>query len=274
MGLFPTYQTSLSAQGPYISYNELFDNAQEGKTYAIIKNPKNNSKKSYEEKESYQIKLIPAVYKTVYDTIVISPALNGNLDTSNYFIQTEVLVLKEPGAEWKTAKVSGMCMSDNATSPYAAICLLKTTPKYEMVNRKFYPFKNILDTSNTDHIIPAEIKIYAREELVSPPRLEKAPIDAPLAAHEKSIRITAGMWSGWIEVVCPYGIFNDPDVRSVQLRLKEEGYDVAITNNYDDQTKEALHQFQMDNMLPEGELDDSTLKRLKLERQRLITIED
>lgn len=273
LGLYPTCQNDLSAQQSYLSYKDLFDNAQEGKTYAIIKNPKGTSKKSYDEKESYQIKLIPPVYKTVYDTIVISPALNGNLDTSNYFIQTEVLVLREPSAEWKTAKVSKMCMEENVASPYAAICLLKTTPKYEMINRKFFPFKNILDTSNTDNIIPAEIKIYAREELVTPARLEKVDINAPLGPNEKSIKITAGTWSSWIEVTCPYGMFNDPDIRSVQNTLLKEGYALEISNSYDEQTRRALHQFQLDNMLEVGELDDATLKRLGLERQKLIHIE-
>jgi hypothetical protein len=262
-----------AAQGQGTNFSELLKYREEGKTYAVSK-AKNSLDKKYEEREGYQIRLVPPVYRTVYDTIVISPALNGNLDTTNYFIQTEILVLREPGADWKKVTVSRLCMQDVQTEPHAAICLLKTTPKYEMVNRKFYPFKNILDTSRTDNVVPAEIKIFVREELVEPARLEKLALNEKTEPTDKIIKIPVGTWTAWEEVICPYGVFNDPDIRSVQTELQKRGYDVTITNNYDEQTKRALHEFQNDNVLKPGEFDDETLKRLGVERQKLIQIED
>lgn len=255
------------------AFSDLQKIAQEGKTYCINKATKGN-KNAREEKNGYYIRIVPAVYRTIQDTIVIAPALNGNLDTSNYFIQTEVLVLREPSAEWKTAKVSRLCMKDPNTPPHAAICLLRTAPKYEMVNRRFYPFKNILDTTNTDNVVPAQIKIVEREEIVQQARLEKVALTEKLADGERFIKIPAGSWTDWEEVVCEFGVFNDPDIRSVQEKLQKNGYKLDITNQYDEQTKQALHQFQLDNMLSVGELDDATLRRLGLERQKLIQIED
>jgi hypothetical protein len=272
-GLLPAVfgLSALQAQGT--NFSDLFKHVEEGKTYAVSKS-KNTPDKKYEEREGYQIRLVPSVYRTVYDTIVISPALNGNLDTSNYFIQTEILVLREPGTEWKKVTVSRLCMKDVQSPPHAAICLLKTTPKYEMVNRKFFPFKNILDTTRTDNVVPAEILVFPREELVSPARLEKLSINEKTLPTDRIIKITPGSWGAWEEVVCPYGVFNDPDIRQVQTELQKRGYDVKITNNYDEQTKRALHEFQNDNVLKLGEFDDETLKRLGIERQKLIQIED
>ncbi len=267
-----SFSTTTQAQN---NLDRLLTKVEEGKTYALLKSHAGTAN-TVDEKHGYYIKLVPPKYRTVHDTIVISPALNGNLDTSNYFIQTEVLVLREPSLEWKLAKVSRLCMEDTKHEPHAAICLLKTVPQYDIVHRHFYPFKNITDTTNTDYIIPAKIKIVARQELVEPTRLYHIPLNqkVELADNEYLITVPAGTWKEWDEVVCPFGVFNDPDIRQVQLALQKQGYSIKITNSYDEQTKRMLHQFQLDNMLPEGEMDDTTLKRLGVERQRLIQVID
>lgn len=269
--LFLTHSTT-QAQGN--NYQYLLDSVREGKTYALYK-AKGNEKKTFTENEGYYIKLVPAKYRIVYDTIELSPALNGNLDTSNYFIQTEVLELKEAGAEWHTARVSSACVSDGKNQPQVSLCLLKTVPKYKIVNRKFFPFKNILDTTNTDYIIPAKTIIVEREVMVESARLERLPLSQSpnLKLGEKVVRVDAGAWLPWEEVVCPYGVFNTPDIRSIQEALKKEGYKIEITNAYDEQTKRAVHEFQRDQMIEEGELDEKTIERLGVRREKLITVE-
>lgn len=263
---------AFSAQAQNSNYSALLQ-AEGGKTYSISK-AKTAADAKIDDKQGFQIFLVPPVYRTVIDTLVLSPALNGNLDTSNYFIQTEVIVLRDPGLEWRVANVSRLCMKDQSLPPQTALCLLKTAPKYDMINRKFFPFKNILDTSRTDNVVPAEIKIVEREELVMPAYLQKANLDAVPPQGVRSIKIPAGQWTDWAEVVCPYGVFNDPDIRQVQEQLQKRGYDIIITNSYDEQTKRALHQFQNDNVLAPGELDDKTLKRLGIEPEILIRVED
>ena len=146
-----------------------------------------------------------------------------------------------------------------------------------MVHRKFYPFKNILDVSTTDNVVPAEIRIIERFELTEAARLEHIPFsekEPRLNEGEKLIKINPGTWNHWSEAVCPFGIFNDPDIKQIQAALQKQGYKINLSNSYDEQTKQAVHAFQLDHMLPQGELDDETLKRMGIEKQKLIQIQD
>lgn len=254
--------------------DHLLSIVETGKTYILSKATK-SGEHTVQEKDGYYLKLVPPKYHIVHDTIELSPALNGNLDTSNYFIQTEVLVLREPGASWKTAKISNACMKEEGIVAHAGICLLKTVPKYQIVHRKFFPFKNILDTTTTDYVIPAKLIIVERKELKEKARLVRLNINEQpiLKTGEKLIKVTPGNWNKWSEVVCPFGQFNDPKISEVQAALKKEGYVVKITGNYDEQTKRGVHDFQKDNVLEVGELSEETIQRLGVKRERLITIE-
>lgn len=244
-----------------------------GKTYALYK-AKSGDTEIVKEAKTHYLKLVPPQYKTIQDTIELSPALNGNLDTSNYFIQTEVLVLKEPGAAWKTAKVSPLCRKDDGV-PHLALCLLKTTPDYKIIHRKFFPFKNIFDVSSTDYVIPAETIVVERKVLTQKARIYY--VDASqkdkITKGEKIIAIPAGKWKKWLEITCPFGEFNNPSVTEIQKALKKQSYDVAVTGKFDEQTKRALHEFQRDNMLEEGGITRQTVQRLGIRIEKLINIE-
>lgn len=252
----------------------LLDMVETGKTYALY-TAKSGDENTMQENKTHYIRLVPPQYTTVYDTIELAPALNGNLDTSNYFIQTEILVLKEPGAAWKTATISPMCRKEDGV-PHLALCLLKTTPDYKIIQRKFFPFKNIYDVSSTDYVIPAEVIVVERKVLsqktgiyviTDPSKIEPIP-------GERLIKIPAGTWRKWSEITCPFGEFNDPSIVEIQTALKKQQYDVQITNKFDEQTKQAIMDFQRDNMLEVGGLTDKTLERLGVARERLISIDD
>lgn len=251
----------------------LLDIVETGKTYALYK-AKSGDTETVKENETRYLKLVPAEYKTISDTIEVSPPLNGNLDTSNYFIQTEVLVLKEPGAEWKTARVSPLCREEDGV-PHLALCLLKTTPDYKIVHRKFFPFKNILDVESTDYVIPAETMIVERKVLVKEARIYYVTASQrdKLGRGEKIITVPKGKWRKWDEITCPFGTFNNPSVTDIQKALKKQDYNVAINGLFDEQTKRALHAFQADNMLTVGEPTPQTYQRLGIKREKLITIE-
>lgn len=256
------------------NFQYLLDSIQLGKTFSLSK-AKRGDKNVVKEKETYYIKIVPPKYKIVQEEIEISPALNGNMDTSNYFIQTEIIELKEPGAHWKRAKISKLCTGGDSE---IALCLLKTVPKYQIVHRKFYPFKNILDISNTDYVVPAQTITVEKQVLAEPSRLERYTADnrpeVNVGDGEYLVQITAGNWRVWEHVVCPFGVFNTPDVRDIQKALMDREYDVKITNKYDEQTRRALHQFQEDQRIPVGELSDLTIQRLNVQREKLITIID
>ncbi|BDS11312.1 peptidoglycan-binding domain-containing protein [Aureispira anguillae] len=244
-----------------------------GKTYALYK-AKPSDKKVIKEKQTHYLKLVPPKYKTIFDTIELAPALNGNLDTSNYFIQTEVLVLKEPGAEWKTARVSPLCRENDGV-PHLALCLIKTIPDYQIIHRKFFPFKNIFDVSTTDYIIPAETVVVERKVLVQQAGIYYVTAEQKnnIGPEEKLVTIPAGKWKYWEEITCPYGEFNDPSITDIQEALKKQQYEVRVTGKFDEQTKRFLMLFQQDNMLEEGGITPETLQRLGVKREKLITIE-
>lgn len=251
----------------------LLDLVETGKTYALYP-AKKGDENTIREDQTYYIRLVPPKYTTVYDTIELAPALNGNLDTSNYFIQTEILVLKEPNAAWKTATVSPMCRKEDGV-PHLTLCLLKTTPDYKIIQRKFFPFKNIYDVSATDYIIPAETIVVERKVLSQRTAIYiiTDPRKVELHPGEKMIKIPAGDWRRWAEITCPFGEFNDPSIVEIQTALKKQQYQVTVTNKFDEQTKRAIMEFQRDNMLEVGGLTDKTLERLGVNRERLISID-
>lgn len=255
------------------SLESLLKMVETGKAYALYK-AKTGDENVVISTETHYLHLVPPVYETVMDTIELAPALNGNLDTSNYFIQTEILVLREPGVDWKTATISPMCRPQQGV-PHLALCLLKTTPEYKIIHRKFFPFKTIYDTTATDYVIPAEVIVVKRKVLKQKTRLfylTKPPtIDA--AAGEKLIKIPAGKWKNWGEITCPFGEFNDPSITEIQEALRKQDYQVKVTNKFDEQTKRNLLLFQQDNMLEEGGITDQTLQRLGISRERLISID-
>lgn len=251
----------------------LLNVVETGKTYALYK-AKTGDENVVTERQAHYIHLVPPIYETIFDTIELSPALNGNLDTSNYFIQTEILVLQEPGAAWKTATISPMCRPQQGV-PHIALCLLKTTPEYRIIHRKFYPFKTIYDTTSTDYIIPAQTIIVQRKILAQKARIyyltDRRMVNT--AAGEKLIEIPAGQWRTWNEITCPFGEFNDPSITAIQEALRKQGYAINVTNKFDEQTKRTLLLFQQDNILEEGGITDQTLQRLGVSRERLISID-
>jgi phosphoribosylformylglycinamidine (FGAM) synthase PurS component len=270
LSLFCLFLGKIQAQD---NLESLLNIVETGKTYALYK-AKSKDTIIVKETEIHYLKLVPAKYKTVFDTIELAPALNGNLDTSNYFIQTEVLVLKEPGAEWKTATISSLCNKKEGV-PHIALCLLKTTPNYRIVHRKFFPFKNIMDTTATDFVIPAEVIIVKRKLLIQKAGIYYVTADKKndLGPGEKIIPIPAGSWRKWAEIVCPFGVFEDPSMTAIQNALKKQSYNVKITGRFDEQTKRQLIMFQKDNMLDDqGSVTPETLNRLGVKRQKLIQI--
>jgi hypothetical protein len=134
--------------------------------------------------EYLKVRVIPAVYETVVDSVVVVPALNAQLDTSNYFTQTEFVLISEPSTDWQKS-------SDNT------ICAVRTEAEYISVERRFYPFKNILEVEKADSVIPAQIQTIERQKLLQPARLEKLPIDSSTDEDDNVIIIKVKDWVYW-----------------------------------------------------------------------------
>ena len=68
-------------------------------------------------------------------------------------------------------------------------------------------------------------------------------------------------WSEIREVYC--GADDDANYpKCVQLALRDKGYEIEISNIFDEATKKALVDFQKKNGLPIGKLDEKTLEQL------------
>lgn len=267
---------SIQAQTQDI-FESLRKQAELGKTYFIgLANA--NSEKSYDLNEGYYLKFVPAKYETTQDSILVSPALNGNFDTTNYFMSTEILTLREPVSEWRPADVSEICRQDEEPKHKVAACLVKLAPEYKVVNTRFYPFKDILDTNRTDHVIPAVYELVERQTLKQKSRIEIIPESAgrpSLKAGEKLRYLPPGQWQSWQEVVCPFGVFNAPTAYEIQEALRKLGYKLPKTGDYDEATRRFLRQFQKDYGInpEEGELSQATIDKLGLERRPLISVD-
>ena len=256
------------------NFERLLRLKQESKTF-YLKKLKTKSSSNIEEKRGYYLRLVPPVYRYETDTLVLCPALNGNMDTSFYKIVEEVLVIREANLAWRRAKVSKECNPE--VEEELAICYLKTPPKYKTVEYKKFSFNSILDTSNTDFIIPAQILLVQREVLEQEAKLERLYLDElpkNWTPDRFCIKIEAGQWSPWEEVVCTYGVFNQPSILEIQEALIKQGYSLELSNQYDQATKNALHRFQKDQQIPIGDLDELSIERLKIKRRLLIEILD
>ena len=253
----------------------IVDIVEEGKNYALYPG-KSSDKDLYKLKKSHYLKIVPAKFTTIYDTLEITPPLNGNLDTSNYFVQTEVLILKESAANYKIASVSPLCNRKKGV-PFLTLGLVRTTPNYKIIHRKFFPFKNILDTTTTDFIIPAETIVIKRKILAQKSRIyflnDKNKTN--LNVGEKLIEIPAGNWLKWSELICNSEESRKTSILSLQEALFKQAYNVIINGNFDKQTKDALHAFQKDNLLDVGNDINNPimLQRLGIKRKKLINFD-
>jgi len=91
---------------------------------------------------SHEAVILPTKYKVIEEEIEIAPALNGDMDTSNYFMMAEMIEVRPAVQDW--------CMINGN---YVRVDI---PAEYITIERKFFPFKNILDTERAIHIIPAE----------------------------------------------------------------------------------------------------------------------
>jgi hypothetical protein len=139
----------------------------------------NNSNKNI------QLQIIPAQYSTIFDTIIVRPALNAAYDTSNYFVQTEIVILKEPSRDWSRLSSNKVCLQQKAAN-------------YTLVEVKFYPYKNILDVEKAAEVIPAESIVVERQIITQAAQLKRLNSeDAAALKAEDILTLPAYTWASF-----------------------------------------------------------------------------
>lgn len=236
-------------------------NAEPGKCYARCLAPD-----QYEIKEeqvidkpaSFRIEKIPAVYQTVYDTVIVKAAFQKTINTpAQYDIITEDKMVSPASQQWVKGKADKNCLSSNPKD-CEVWCLKEIPALYEKVTRKVE--KVPATTKVVD--IPALTKVTPRKKLVEPARENKIEIPATYKTVMKKVLVQKGGFQAWKEVVCEQDMTNNK-IAQIQQALKREGYDPGpIDNEMGGKTKDALIKFQQDKGLPIGNLNMETMKSL------------
>lgn len=240
---------------------ELPPNAEPGKCYARCFIPDQfefKEEQVLDKPLSYKTEVIPAVYGTVTDTVVLRKAYVKKVVTpAEYEITTEDVLVTPATTKWQKGKADASCLSANPAD-CQVWCLVEVPAVYKKVTKK------VLKTpaSSREETIPAEIKVVERKVVVEPAKTNKVEIPATYKTVMKKVLVKKGGYQDWREVLCADKL-NEQRILAIQKALKAEGYDPGPFDNvFGTKTKEALIKFQQDKGLPVGNLNMETLKAL------------
>lgn len=235
-----------------------------GKCYARCTAPD-----QYEYKEeqvidkpaSFRIEKVPAVYETVYDTVVVKPAFTKVIPVAPTFdIVTEQKLVSEASKRWVKGKGDVNCLSQNP-SDCEVWCLTEVPAVYKTVTRKVEKSP----ATTREETVPAVTKIVPRKKMITPALENRIEIPATYKTVMQKILVQKGGLQEWKEVLCQQDV-TDNKVKAIQTALIREGYDPGPADNQmGPKTKEALVKFQQDKGLPIGNLNMETLKALGIQ---------
>lgn len=256
-----TAKTASSVAAAKPESEELPPNAEPGKCYARCFIPD-----QYEFKEeqvvdkplSYKTEVIPPVYGTVTDTVVIRKSyVKKVVIPAEYEVTTEDVLVTPATTKWQKGKADASCLSANPAD-CQVWCLVEVPAVYKKVTKK------VLKTpaSSREEVVPAEIKLVERKVVLEPAKTNKVEVPATYKTVMKKVLVKKGGYQDWREVLCADKL-NEQRILAIQKALKSEGYDPGpLDNVFGTKTKEALIKFQQDKGLPVGNLNMETLKAL------------
>ena len=204
--------------------------------------------------QKYYLQILPPEYETYQVTINDDLIKKKSINLNRSYLTVPVGNAYSQFYLWAKEK---RCMSTHAYETGKILCVVEIPPRYY----KFEIDTVIINEDTTYSVIekvvdakrmvkPSEVKIYKSKEEVNP--------DLP------SYEILGGEWSKWEMYYCHGGCGKPFPVKKLQTRLIEQGYDLELTEIIDMKTKSALVDFQKKNGLPEGRLDNDTLRMLKV----------
>lgn len=168
--------------------------------------------------------IMPNEYAQVQKTFAV---FTGN-SSDNVAVEELEIISSSAKQEWVKKKIEGACLSANPED-CKVWCLVETPA----VSKKILVVKDI---NSTDKY---EMKTFTTNELKKEGESE------------------------WQEIVCQGSVTTEL-IENIQRKLGAMGYTIKLTSVLDEQTKEALSQYQKDNELPRGNLNIATLKKLGL----------
>jgi hypothetical protein len=239
-------------------------NAEPGKCYARCYIPNQYryvEEKVIDQEKSYKEQVIPAVYKTVYDTVLVrEEKRNTKTVAATYEYVQEKIMVAPSTTKWVKGEADANCLSADPKD-CQVLCLVETPAQYKTVNRKVVKTPEY----TYEEVVPAEYKVVTRKELEKEETVVKIEVPATYKTIMKKELSKKGGYQDWREVLCQDQLTTDR-IKQIQRALKENGYNPGpIDNIFGQQTKDALLQYQIDNELPQGNLNMETLQALGVE---------
>lgn len=217
-----------------------------------------------------RLEVVPAVYETVEEQVEVTPERTVIEEVpAVYETVTEQVLVKPAVWAWKRASEgasSDITRVDAATGD--VLCLVEIPAQYESVT------KQVVKTPATtrERTIPAEFKTVTRQVLKTPATTREVQVPAEYEtvtvrkvvnpAAQRTVAVPAEYEtvqrtvlaetarSDWRQVLCEVNA-TDATIRAMQDQLREAGFDPGpSTGDLNEQTLQALHQYQAANGLP------------------------
>ena len=240
---------------------DLPPDAKPGKCYARCSIPGQYEyveEKVMDQPASVAIDVVPAVYKTTYDTVIVKEeeVISKTIPATYEYIEEQVMTAP-PTTKWVKGDADVNCLSEDPKD-CEVMCLVEVPAQYKTEKKK------VLKTPEqiVAEVKPAEYQIVPKKVLMEPEKTVEREIPATYKI-EKVKRITKpGGYQEWKEVLCSDQL-TVARIQSIQKSLKEKGYySGSIDNVFGEQTKSALVKFQENEGLPYGNLNLETLEAL------------
>lgn len=236
-------------------------NAQPGKCYARCQTEDQyafNTRQIVATPKTVKRILLPALYTTVYDTVVIRPqSVRYENVPAQYESVREQKMSAPATTKWVKGQADAGCLSANPDD-CQVMCLVEVPAQYTTVT------KSVLKSESYQReiVIPMEYKIVAKQVKTQNERYTEQVIPESYKTVSERVLVSKGGYQGWREVLCGSDL-NEAKISSIQRALKAAGYNPgSIDNVFGTQTKEALKAYQRANGLPVGNLNLETLRAL------------
>ncbi len=210
---------------------------------------------------------VPATYKTVKRTVLVTPARTETVEVPAEYKTVRVRKLVAAAREERTAipavfgsverqeidQAAGFVWHEVSNTDHPTdtrtgnkICLTETQPQYKTVTRTV-----VINPAQTREIeIPAEFEQVAVRKLVSAAREEVTEIPAKYRSVEKRQLLKDG-YMAWRSVLCDTNMTRSR-IADIQRSLIERGYNIAggVDGIIGASTMTAVNSFQRENNLP------------------------
>jgi len=207
------------------------------------------------EDASFELKTVPAEFKTVEEQILVRPAYTTwkkgrgpieKIDSST----GEIMCLVEVPAEYETIKKTVLVAPERTVKT-------KIPAKYNTVKRRVM----VKEPQVRKVTHPAEYKTVKVRKLVNEPKEIRIPVPAEYKTVERRKLVTPASLN-WREILCETNTTTDV-VRKLQVALKERGFNPGpIDGVYGPLTQGAVTRYQRANNMATGGLTLATLESL------------